>query len=724
MKRRFLSLLIIVFCLFLTLWVQFSLQQEHCYVVFGINRTLIFLLINITIIFIAFLFYLIIKQSIKLFMERRKKIPGSGFKRDVLFAFILFSVVPSFFISLVTGKFIIKSIDSWFQTRIDSVLKKGLNIHELHTQKVRKELKKNSQCVVSDILKQEKNKENEKPYLDKVVTAENYEWYYFEKNQLEEFFLRQERRLWRNYRKINDRTTRDLKKNFLSFFQQNVDSECFDFFGSLYYAKNVGKKVLILVHRYEETVRNNLIAIHNIVHDYDELKSIQRPIKTSYFLLFLLIIIVVLFLSFWCAFYISIGITRPIQYLLTAITNIKNGKFNHIIDYKTTSELHIVIESFNGMTSALEAAQKSLIAKNKEIFELLENVYTPVFLVNKFGRLIMYNNSAKLFVKKYLNKERFKNKKIWFFGNDVKQQFLAFTRIMRKTQQKNFSREVVFTFCGEVKTLMVHMTAVQTKNSFNKLEETGLAIVIEDLSDIVKINKMKTWREAAKQMAHEIKNPLTPIQLATQRLQRRYAEFFKNKDNVFIECTNVILKQVNLIKNLTRYFSEFASMPHALNEKVDINNIIQETVKFYGISYPNVVFRCYFDFGIPVIYSDNKRIKRVFINLFDNSIKAFSQQKGIDRGHIVTVVTKKIVHMNNIEIIVSDNGPGINRSVQETLFLPYVSGTKKNMGLGLAIVNDIIMQQKGSIKLLYTKEGTSFQILLPINVHLTEGKSL
>lgn len=233
-------------------------------------------------------------------------------------------------------------------------------------------------------------------------------------------------------------------------------------------------------------------------------------------------------------------------------------------------------------------------------------------------------------------------------------------------------------------------------------------IVLEDVTEVVKANKLRTWQEAAQQMAHEIKNPLTPIQLATQRLQRRLGKSLCD-DPVFFQCTDTILEQVALIKGLVDHFSEFATMPAVQCEPAQVNKIVEEVVRLYRLSYPEELISVHYDEKLPLVFVDVKKIKRVLVNLFDNSIRALGRKSGT-----ITLKTQQSPDGRWVELLFGDTGPGIAPEVREKLFLPYVSTEKKNMGLGLAIVHDIIAQHGGTILLLPCQKGVMFRIQLPV----------
>ena len=746
-RKRFQILGISVLALFVTSWLELFLQKNQYLIGGGINRTFLFLLINVHIVVIIVLLYLIIRQSIKLFVELHRQTPGSAFKKNLLVAFTIFSVIPSFLVFFVAGKLITTSIDNWFNDRIRTGLKNSLHLHELQTQQERAALKNNAGLVLNElknnekldlITKQEKFQGSIDQIIEKNPTLKNYDFYFW-KEGVDGLYssLQDEVNIWRKYRKINDRSTHSLKKSFINIIQEIGDgSKVFDFYGSLYFVKNINQTTytdsdvdqnvyLVLIYRYPPNVRYSLIDIQNSIDDYEQLKSMHNPIYLSYLFTFILVTLLILFLSIWCAFYLARGLSQPIQELLTAMAKVRKGKWDVQVEYDSNSDLKNLVVGFNDMTKTLRFAHKQLESKNNEMLLILEHIKEAVFFVNKFGRILIYNSASRELVEKYLGLTRFKNKKIIFFGAPVKQTFFNLVRKLYASGKRQLTQEVTFRFKSESKVLLVNLTYVNNSLTTSSLEKTedGFLVVIEDLTDIVKMNKIKTWQQAARQMAHEIKNPLTPIQLATQRLQRKFRQTL-NEDKVFLESTDTILNQVKIIKDLVTHFSEFAKMPSGVNEQLDLNIIIKEVACLYQLSYPEIDFIYELQEFIPLIKIDKQKIKRVLSNLLDNSVRALKSKNEKEGKANLTLARKdaKVIKIktsfrtgrNLLEIVVTDNGPGIPAHVKDKLFLPYVSTEKKNMGLGLAIVHESVTKIGGRIKLLPSNQGATFQILLPV----------
>gem|GEM_PF-1134499 len=758
-RRRIALLSLCILALFVSCWFELFLQRNQSLVGAGISRPFLFLLINQHMVVVIILLYLIVRQSIKLFLERHKELPGSVFKRNLLFAFTLFSVIPSCFVFFTAGKFITTSIDDWFHARIGTGLQNGLILHQKQTFEIREKLEHLARKVVKRVKRDpgllngsgvfngcdktitsschssERNISGNTtaqschpiealrlsgddaiypchPELVSGSTLNNVFTYVWNVDSFEREILT-EVKIWRTYRKFNDRSMQSLRENFVKVLKQaNPDGELFDFYGSLYFVQKIESAFVVVGCRYPESIRYPLIEIQNSIYDYEQLKSLRNPIYLIYVSMFLLVTLLILFLSIWCAFYMARGISTPIQQLLSATEKIGKGDWNVTVEYNKSSDLRSLAIAFNNMTKALRNAHYQLELKNEELKIVLENINAAVFLVSNNARIISFNAAAKNFVAQYLKIQSFKNKKVSSLGREVSDKFFELVRELRAENKTVLSKEISFKFEQETCLWMVHLTVIKLHNPEIGQEQNELLVVLEDLTNIVKANTIKTWQEAAKQVAHEIKNPLTPIQLATQRLQRKFEQNQLNDEKMFMDCTDTILSQVGVIKGLVAHFAEFASMPAPQIELTDLNTLIEEIVCLYQVSYNNINFEMDLQSDMMQAKTDVQRFKRIIVNLLDNSVRILlaSDQKYKQ----VKIKTSLLALDKKVQILVSDNGPGVAQSVRDKLFLPYVSTEKKNMGLGLAIVHDSVIQLGGSIKLAPSSSGAVFEIILPV----------
>jgi len=254
-------------------------------------------------------------------------------------------------------------------------------------------------------------------------------------------------------------------------------------------------------------------------------------------------------------------------------------------------------------------------------------------------------------------------------------------------------------------TLLVNVTTLKDDNQ----EFIGTVVVFDALTELLKAQRMAAWREVAKRIAHEIKNPLTPIQLSAQRLRRRYEGSFQANDTVFDECTRMIIKQVDELKNLVNEFSNFARMPASNPTANDLNEVIAEALVLFQEGHRDIVFRFSPDETLPHFSLDREQIKRVVINLLDNAVAAVG-----DDG-TVELATSYNQSLQLATLTVSDDGCGISEQDKPRLFEPYFSTKKSGTGLGLAIVSTIVSDHNGYIRVRDNEpHGTRFIVELPV----------
>jgi two-component system nitrogen regulation sensor histidine kinase NtrY len=243
-----------------------------------------------------------------------------------------------------------------------------------------------------------------------------------------------------------------------------------------------------------------------------------------------------------------------------------------------------------------------------------------------------------------------------------------------------------------------------------------MVVVLDDLTQLQKAQRAEAWREVARRIAHEIKNPLTPIQLSAQRLRKRYLSQFGQDGAIFDECTQTIITQVEELKNLVNEFSSFARMPAAQPMPNNLNEIIREAMVLYVEGHKNIRFEFKPDEKVPMFNLDKEQIKRVIVNLLDNAVAAVDAVAGKDGGGQITIDTQLDPLMNLARIEVADNGCGVSPEDKPLLFEPYFSTKPSGTGLGLAIVNTIVSDHHGYARVRdNVPRGTRLIIELPIN---------
>lgn len=702
-------------------WIMLFVQTPQPLFTSSRNRIFLFILLNIHTVAIMGLLGLIVRQSIRLMNERRQQKSGSIFTRNLIFAFMIFSVLPTFAVFFMAGKLITKSIDHWFRSHIKSGLESGIQLHRHHYRRLYEEIGGYSATLSRELESLVARKEKTaaehlvRSLAQLTLTPPLLHHYsvYLHNTTTQQYTpsLEAEYSWWVAHHHSLEPPQLHFRRTFFALCMRSaLTRQPFNFYGALYLAQQITMPqftgYLIVCHHYPEAISNAITVVEQSLHDFDHLKKMRRDIYLNYLSSLILGTLIILFLAIWCAFYLARGIARPINELLGGMIRLQRGEKDVSVPTDPSSDLNALSAGFNAMTKQLQHSHETVEFRNAQLSTILEHIKEAVFFVNKFGRIVMYNVAAGELVEKYFHYTRFLNKKISYFGPPITTLIEPLVRTLHNSGKEEYSQEVSFSHEHEERTFLIHL--VQIKSS---AQGDGLLVLIEDLSNIVRMKKIQTWQAAAKQIAHEIKNPLTPIQLATQRLQRKYGARFLDEPT-FLESTDTILAHVKIIKDLASHFSQFAQMPETVREPVDINTLIKKVVALYSLSYPDITFACELEEYLPSVTIDGRKVKRSFINLLDNSIRAL-QESGVAHGE-VKLITRFKQGRKQVEIIIADNGPGMPDVVKKSLFVPHISTHTTHMGLGLAIVHEIITQSGGSIRLLSVPCGTTFQILFPV----------
>jgi PAS domain S-box-containing protein len=381
--------------------------------------------------------------------------------------------------------------------------------------------------------------------------------------------------------------------------------------------------------------------------------------------------------------------------LADATKEISKGNYKKIISDQGKDEIGVLIRSFNSMTSQLEEATKNS-EKDRERLELarifletiLAHLTTGVIVIDEKKIIRLNNVSAS---KMLQNKESKMNGKLMskvILKNKIFEPLYEFINtyiVDNKKNKKEISQEFKLNKNNQERTIMLQITPLSDKK--NK----SYVLVIDDISEVTKAQRHSAWGEIARRLAHEIKNPLTPIQLSAERIQHKFSNKLSKEDSIILErSTNTIVNQVNALKIMVNEFAEYARPPKIQKDTIRIDSLVDEVIELYEI---DKIIKIKKDKNIPIIYADQNKLRQVIINLIENSQDAL---KSIKKPKIKIIIKKKI---NEVELIVEDNGIGIPDEIIGRIFEPYVTSKKTGTGLGLAIVHKIIEEHNGKIKI-------------------------
>jgi two-component system nitrogen regulation sensor histidine kinase NtrY len=448
---------------------------------------------------------------------------------------------------------------------------------------------------------------------------------------------------------------------------------------------------------------------------YNQLRVLKRPMTGLFLSIFLMVTLLILFGATWMGSYLAKRITRPVQMLAAAAKEIGAGRLEQRIEPQSQDEFGALTEAFNAMagelattrrkvdrsTIELERKHVEVEGRRRYIETILERIATGVVSIDGAGAVMTMNTAAARLLS--LDRGAIGQPARTIFGRADLQPLAALIDHAAGARSDPEPREIAIVREGHE----VHL-AIAATPLIGDASPEGIVLVLDDVTPLIRAQKVAAWREVARRLAHEIKNPLTPIQLSAERLRRHFTDAPPGARALVEECTGTIVGEVESLKGLVDEFSQFARMPSPRTVPSDVHQLIHDTLALYNGIFTDVRIDQQTAAGVPLVRLDPEQIRRVIINLVDNAIEATDR-----RGNIV-VETQRDAANNLVRIMVADDGPGIPAAERDKLFLPYYSTKRRGSGLGLAIVRRIIAEHGGNIDVGdNTPRGTRFTIELP-----------
>jgi two-component system, NtrC family, nitrogen regulation sensor histidine kinase NtrY len=449
---------------------------------------------------------------------------------------------------------------------------------------------------------------------------------------------------------------------------------------------------------------------------YQQLRVLKQPLAGVYRSFFLMLTLMILVGATWMGLYLAKRITRPVQMLATAADEIGAGRLDHRVKAETGDEFGSLIDAFNRMAGDLAANRRRLERSSVELERkhhdvegrrryvetVLDRLATGVVSIDATGSIRTWNAAASRLLGMDARVAGLPASAV-FGTRELKPLAIAIDEASRNREDMR-PQEVSVTLEGRE----VHLAVMTTPLRRDDHTTDGMVVVFDDVSPLIRAQKAAAWREVARRLAHEIKNPLTPIQLCAERLRRHFIQAPEPTRALVDECTTTIVGEVESLKGLVDEFSQFARMPAPRVLPTDLHALLDEALALYQGLFTEVELRRHFAEGMPKVGVDQEQIRRVVINLVDNAIEA------MDRRGVIDLETEHDRANNVVRIVVADNGPGIPAAEREKLFLPHYSTKQRGSGLGLAIVRRIVAEHGGTIAVTdNSPRGTRFAIELP-----------
>jgi two-component system nitrogen regulation sensor histidine kinase NtrY len=386
---------------------------------------------------------------------------------------------------------------------------------------------------------------------------------------------------------------------------------------------------------------------------------------------------------------------------------VAQGNWSYRIETGSDEETAVLVDSFNQMTADLQQIHSELVERRKYVENILANIAAGVVSLSQKGAVTMLNRAAEGMLGVRLAQVRGKQWSEVFHGPHLSKVGEMVDEALTAPHSQ-VEQQIKLTGGEHIITALVSVTSLTDEAGAQR----GIMLFFEDVTHLLRVQRMEAWREVARRLAHEIKNPLTPIQLSAQRLRKRYGVQLAGADGaVFEECTRTIVGQVEELKRLVNEFSMFARLPAVQLAPHDLNGLVEEALVLFRQGHPEITFDFRSAAELPPVDLDREAMKRALINLLDNAVAACH---GVpDAGHI-EVVTSYVVARGVVRLEVADNGCGMSRDVKLRLFEPYFSTKKEGTGLGLAIVSSVVADHQAYIRMQDNQpRGSRFIIDFP-----------
>jgi two-component system nitrogen regulation sensor histidine kinase NtrY len=686
------------------------------------NQVLLFILWYVNLTLILTILFVLLRNVFKVLVERHHRILGSKFRTKLVATFIGLSLLPGLLLFVYGSRLLHGWIDRWFDdSAVRSVIGQGYAV----SQELNRQIQQTRLRDAARVLEQLRNAEFERPArrpqlgrrLQRLLNELDLDYLaLFEETDFVHGVLNPQSGLT-DLPEPGERLLVETLLDGQAVRMQSVGGD-------------EGRLVITAVAEPHRTEGSRAVVVTGTLLDpevaaqireliqayqgYRQLEVRKGEIEAGYLLTFLMVTLLILLASSWVGLYLARRVTVPIQALAEGTKRISGGDLDYRVDVEADDELGVLVESFNSMTGELqrnkeliEESNLELVTANERLAEeravigaVLQNVAAGVISVDDEGRILTCNGAALSMLR--IGEEALVGRPLSEVWSDPERGKLVEILEQDAGRSGRLVRDVRLLLGGEWKVFETKVSTMRDRQG----NVRGRVMVLEDLTELINAQQRAAWSEAARRIAHEIKNPLTPIKLSAERLLKKYQQGGDDLGEILEEGVEIITREVHSMKSMVDEFSRFARMPRPQPTEVDLRQMVEETLSLYQGLKPGVEVRGQIGSNAKKARIDGEQMKRVLINLLDNAIEA-TEPPGK-----VTVSVHKLNGRLKIEI--TDSGKGIPPQAKDKLFLPHFSTKGRGTGLGLSIVHRIVSEHHGTIHAHDNKpQGTVFTIQLP-----------
>lgn len=667
-------------------------------------------LVNVNLILILLLLFLIFRNIVKVFIERRGKVFGSSLKSKLMLSFVSFSVIPTLLVFTISVFYLNSSFEKWFSQRMLSVLRNASEVIDTFISNEKKRGYDYSRLAARELSRiPSAPKSNQ---LDKIRTRYKLDAIEYYDDFISQRVLSQD----------EDFKSDEIPPLNLEFLQKGLSNQdeasTIQIFGDynllriMVPVKKSDHIGAVVVTKFLNLTPGS--KFDDIVGAYQEFHNnslVEYPLRSIYFIMLIVMTLVILFAAVWFGFYLARQLSIPLVQLGRATKRVAAGDYSQLEIESGSEEISSLIGSFNQMisnlsTSELELQQtiKNLNRYTHYVEIVLQNVSAGVISIDMTGQMTTINRRAG---------ELLQIDPAGSVGKHVKtllsdENYIVFSDIIRLMKENSLlflQKEIRITVGNESVPLSIHISILKDEDG----TEIGRIMVFDDMTPIVNAQRAAAWTEVARRIAHEIKNPLTPIRLSAERLAKKFGS--QITDPAFSDSVRMIVTQVEDMKILVNEFSQFARLPQIKAIPAKLNEVLLKSSQIYIDTQTQIQFKVELDEATPIFKFDPDQLKRVFVNLIDNAVAAV---QNITDAQIL-IKTEFNKQQRVLKISIADNGIGISSRDRQRVFEPYFSTKESGTGLGLPIVKSIIEDHGGIIRVLDNNDrGIKMYIELPV----------
>ncbi|NJB69366.1 two-component system nitrogen regulation sensor histidine kinase NtrY [Desulfobaculum xiamenense] len=715
-KRRqhelFMAFIALLVVLMLT-WVELKY--------FGEVNSFIFLgLFNLNVILLFAIVFVVLRNVIKLVLERRRNVLGSKLRTRLVISFVALSIVPTFLMFALGAKFVQTSVDFWFKTQVEDSLEEALEVGQAFYASSQERLERRSDYILGRILERrfawggkamdaflkEKRAEYDLSLIGIInpdLSEQNWhtgpEW----------------EGVWEDVRnKINWDSLRD-RPEFWSTIRAGSGA---DMVLGLQPVDGGRTGYIVL----GESIGHGLLyKLDKIVHgisEYKQIRTMKHQWKLALYVLLAVVTMLIVMGAIWFGMRLAKELSAPVQALADGTQRVARGDLTVRLEDSSSDELGFLVQSFNEMARDLQLSRAELTEANEQlnrnnreleqrgryIEAVLDNIGAGVISLDSAGCVSTVNKAAETML--CLDGSTIIGRRpLELLQGRYAELISEVFEQMGASPGSQWQRQIDLTLGSRDLKLLVNVVTLTGPDG----TEYGIVAVFEDITELEKMQRVAAWREVARRIAHEIKNPLTPIKLSAQRMERKFGP--QVEDPVFTQCTQLIVNQVEHLQQMVQEFSSFAKLPEVDLKWGYLAPLLDEIVAMFRNSHTSIDWELTYDGQIPRLKLDVEGMRRVLINILTNAADAVREQA----EPAVEVVVSCDRLLGWVRIEVRDNGEGLTQEERSRLFEPYFSRKKGGTGLGLTIVKSIVSDHHGYVRAMPREpRGTTLVVELPV----------